>query len=180
MKSLAEQMYVYASYHRHPGNKAFHFIGVPMLTLAILIPMAMLGITLADIPVTLASLFVLGVLIYYLRLDIPLAIAMLLFIVPVLLLAHWIVALGATIAWSTFGALFVVGWIIQLAGHGIEGRRPALTDNLFQVIVAPIFLMAEVFFAAGAKKGLQQEVEQMLARRGLHGKELPPHHTPTG
>lgn len=178
MKSLSEQMYIYASYHRHPGNKAFHFLGVPMITFALLVPMAMLGVTVAGAPVTLASLFVLGVLAYYFRLDVPLALAMLLFIVPVLVLAHWIATLGIA-AWIVFAVFFVGGWIIQLVGHSIEGRRPALADNLFQVLVAPIFLMTEVFFALGAKKKLKEEVDGLLDERGLSGLERPSDETQT-
>ena len=39
-------------------------------------------------------------------------------------------------------------------GHVFEGRRPALSDNLFQIFIAPVFLVAEVFFALGLKPDL--------------------------
>jgi uncharacterized membrane protein YGL010W len=48
-----------------------------------------------------------------------------------------------------FAGTFVAGWIIQLVGHGIEGRRPALADNLLQIFNAPLFLTAEVMFLLG-------------------------------
>jgi uncharacterized membrane protein YGL010W len=169
MKPLAEQMYVYASYHRDRRNKAFHFLGVPLITFAILVPMALARLPVGGFHVSLAMLFVLAVLVYYLLLDVPLAVAMLVFIAPVLALAEWVALQGAVVWGTVFGVAFVVGWIIQLAGHAFEGRRPALTDNLFQVIVAPIFLMTEVFFALGAKKELHAEVERLLDERGLYG-----------
>ena len=59
---------------------------------------------------------------------------------------------------ARFGALFVGGWILQLVGHVFEGRRPALVDNLLQIFVAPIFLMAEVFFALGYKPEVRKRL----------------------
>jgi len=171
MKSLAEQMYVYASYHRDGRNKGFHFLGVPMLTFAILIPMAAARLPVGGFEVSLAMAFVAAVLVYYFVLDVPLAAAMVLFIVPVTWAAHLVVDLGLWTWVAVFTAVFVVGWIVQLVGHVFEGRKPALVDNLFQVLVAPIFLMAESFFALGAKKRLHDEVEEMIRVRGLAGLE---------
>ena len=56
--------------------------------------------------------------------------------------------------------LFVGGWILQLIGHAFEGRKPALTQNLFQIFVAPLFLCAEVFFALGYKPSVRVAVER--------------------
>jgi uncharacterized membrane protein YGL010W len=46
-----------------------------------------------------------------------------------------------------------------------EGRKPALTDNLFQIFIAPVFLMAEVFFALGLKRDVLEKVEAHLVQR---------------
>jgi uncharacterized membrane protein YGL010W len=45
-----------------------------------------------------------------------------------------------------------------LLGHRIEGNRPALLDNLRQILVAPLFLAAEAGFALGWGRSLQQEI----------------------
>ncbi len=58
---------------------------------------------------------------------------------------------------------FAGGWIFQLVGHVFEGRRPALADNLFQIFIAPIFLVAEAFFALGLKRELLKKIETKLA-----------------
>ena len=58
---------------------------------------------------------------------------------------------------------FVGGWVFQLVGHVFEGRRPALSDNLFQIFIAPIFLVAEVFFALGLKRDVRRKIEERLA-----------------
>jgi uncharacterized membrane protein YGL010W len=93
-------------------------------------------------------------------LDVPLGLAMAAITLALLWLGHQIAALGAGPGWAWFAVLFIGGWILQLVGHGFEGRRPALTDNLFQIFVAPIFLCAEIFFALGYKPGLQRAVEE--------------------
>ena len=40
MKTLAQQMAVYNAYHQNERNKATHFVGVPLIVLALLIPMS--------------------------------------------------------------------------------------------------------------------------------------------
>jgi uncharacterized membrane protein YGL010W len=103
-------------------------------------------------------LFAAAVLLYYFLLDVPLGLAMLAFTAALVWLGDVIASQGTAEAWAWFGALFVGGWILQLVGHGFEGRRPALADNLFQIFVAPIFLAAEAFFALGYKPELQRRV----------------------
>lgn len=160
MKTLEEQMAFYAAYHQDARNKATHFIGVPVIILSLFIPLAWPRVEIAGVPLTAAMLFALVVLAYYFVLDVALALAMAAITLALVWAGHQIAALGAGPAWSWFAALFVGGWILQLVGHGFEGRRPALTDNLFQIFVAPIFLCAEIFFALGYKPGLHRAVQE--------------------
>jgi len=164
MTSLEEQMAFYAAYHQDARNKATHFVGVPVIILSLFIPLAWARIDIAGVPVTAAMLFALAVLAYYFVLDVPLALAMAAITLALVWLGHQIAALGAGPGWLWFAVLFVGGWILQLVGHGFEGRRPALTDNLFQIFVAPIFLCAEIFFALGYKPGLHQAVQERAQR----------------
>jgi uncharacterized membrane protein YGL010W len=80
-------------------------------------------------------------------------------------IAEGIASLGAAAGWTWFAILFLGGWILQLVGHVFEGRKPALADNLFQILVAPIFLAAEVFFALGYKPHLQRKVNEKAQLR---------------
>ena len=73
-------------------------------------------------------------------------------------------ASGPAAGWTWFAVFFVGGWIFQLVGHVFERRRPALADNILQIFVAPIFLVAEVFFALGCKRGLLERIEADPAR----------------
>jgi uncharacterized membrane protein YGL010W len=135
-------MAFYAAYHQDPRNKATHFVGVPLIMLALLVPLGWIRMELLGFEVTAAMLLAAAVLAYYFVLDVPLA------------------ARGAAQGWTWFGALFVGGWILQLVGHAFEGRKPALADNLFQIFVAPVFLAAELFFALGWKPELHRAVER--------------------
>jgi uncharacterized membrane protein YGL010W len=158
VKNLEDQMAFYAAYHQDARNKATHFVGVPLIMLAILVPLCWLRVEVAGFTVTAAMLLAAAVLAYYFILDVPLALAMLVVIGLLIWLAEHIAALGAAPGWTWFAALFVGGWILQLVGHGFEGRKPALVDNLFQIFVAPIFLAAEVFFALGYKPELHKRI----------------------
>ena len=160
MKTLDQQMAIYAAYHRNRWNKLTHFIGVPAIIFSILIPMS--WVSFGD-GLTLAHVFVGAVLAYYFLLDVPLAVATTVATGALLYAAKLAGGTGVASGWIWFGVFFVGGWIFQLVGHAFEGRKPALADNLFQIFVAPIFLVAEVFFALGLKRDVLEKVEARLA-----------------
>ncbi len=159
MKTLDEQMAIYAAYHRNRWNKLTHFVGVPAIVFAILVPMN--WVPLGE-GLSLAHLFTAAVLAYYFLLDVPLALATTAFVGALFYAAKLAAGTGIASGWIWFGIFFAGGWIFQLAGHVFEGRRPALADNLFQIFVAPIFLVAELFFAFGLKREVLRKIEARL------------------
>jgi uncharacterized membrane protein YGL010W len=159
VKTLEEEMATYAAYHQDARNKATHFVGVPLIMLALLVPLSWPSFEFFGLKVTAAMLLAAAVLAYYFVLDVALAVAMLAVLGALIWLAELIAAGGTARAWTWFGVLFVGGWILQLVGHVLEGRKPALVDNLFQIFVAPIFLAAEILFALGYKPALHSAVQ---------------------
>jgi uncharacterized membrane protein YGL010W len=159
VKTLEDQMAIYAAYHQDARNKATHFVGVPLIMLALLVPLSWPNIDFFGFRITAAMLLAAAVLAYYFVLDVALAVAMLAVLCALIWLAELIAAGGVLRAWAWFGALFVGGWILQLVGHAFEGRKPALVDNLFQIFIAPIFLCAEIFFALGLRPRLRSAVQ---------------------
>lgn len=158
---FVEQMAMYSAYHRDARNKATHFVGVPAIAVSLLIPMAMLRFgTLDGYGLSLATLFAVAVMAYWIWLDLPFGIATAAIFVPAVWFADWLAQHGGGAAWFVFGALFVGGWIVQLVGHAFEGRKPALVDNLLQIFIAPMFLVAEVAFEFGLRKALREAVER--------------------
>lgn len=160
MKTLEDQMSFYAAYHQDARNKATHFLGVPMIIVSLFIPLSWLRFDVGPLHLSAAVVFAAVVMLYYVFLDVVLAVATTLVTALFLMGAAWIAGQGALAGWIAFVALFVGGWIIQLVGHAFEGRKPALADNLFQIFIAPIFLCAELFFALGYKPALHAAVQE--------------------
>ena len=157
MRSLREQMQSYGAYHRDPRNKLTHFVGVPLVMFALFLFLGWFRFVHApDLPITVATLFYLVVSIYYLRLDYAVALLQLPFTLTLLWLADWAARLPFRQSLTVFLTTFVLGWIIQLAGHAIEGRRPALADNILQVFNAPLFLTVEVLALLGFRRDLSE------------------------
>ena len=166
MKTLVEQMSVYAAYHKDPTNKSIHFVFVPLIIWSAMGLLVQAGSwPLGSLEATLAHAIAVVLLAYYLYLDFPLGVAMV-FLFTVLLVTVLQVqdTLGGR-AWLLFLAVFVGSWIAQLVGHAaFEHRKPALADNVLQVFVAPIFVMAEWAFALGLRKGLHEEVQRGMVQ----------------
>jgi len=158
MTSLRDQLRSYGDYHRNPTNKLTHFVGVPLVTFSIFLVLSWFRFVAApDWPITAATIFFLVVFLYYLRLDWPVALLQAPVNLLLLGLADRVAMLPFGRSFLVFCAVFVLGWIIQLIGHAIEGKRPALADNFLQVFNAPLFLTAEVLLLLGFRKDLREE-----------------------
>jgi len=163
MTPLEQQMAFYIRYHHDPRNKATHFVGVPLITFSLFIPLSWLAVEVSGVQVTAAHLLVAVVLAYYLYLDAGLALALVLVVAALLYAAQSVAGLGYATGWAVFAAAFVGGWILQLVGHWFEGRRPALVDNIWQIFVAPLFLMVEALALLGWKRNLLRRAEELAA-----------------
>lgn len=126
----------YAFYHQTRGNKICHFIGIPLIMfslMALLRPLTILG------SFTTAELLILLTFVYYLTLDLRLAIGMLL-VSSALDVAAWKIA-DLRIALIAL----IVGWVFQGIGHTVyEKRSPAFTRNLVHLLIGPVFLLNEL------------------------------------
>jgi uncharacterized membrane protein YGL010W len=150
------QLIIYAQYHRDPRNCATHYIGIPAIFLAVLLPLALWPISVASWHTTLSAILLVPAVLGWIALDAVIGTAMLIVIVPLLLAAEWTARTGGpTIAWSIAVALFVIGWALQIVGHvRYERRRPALFDNLFQMFIGPMFMTAKILVGLGLRTDL--------------------------
>jgi uncharacterized membrane protein YGL010W len=157
MPSLfARQLATYASHHRDARNRATHFIGIPAIVFAILLPLALLRAGGISSAMVVAALALAG----WIALDRVVGLAMAVLLLPMLVVAEWIArTYSSATVWVLFAVFFVGGWAFQLVGHAWEGRRPALADNLFQAFIGPMFLMAEVLMALGLKQDLKAAID---------------------
>jgi uncharacterized membrane protein YGL010W len=128
----------YGEFHRHPVNKAIHWVCVP------LIMWSALGMVWAASPVA-ACVVIAALLAFYLWLWVPLALGM----VAVIALMVWpLAALGSRVLLVSV-AVFVVAWIGQFVGHLIEGRKPAFLEDMRSLLVGPSWLLADLYRRLG-------------------------------
>ncbi|MDR6712834.1 putative membrane protein YGL010W [Pseudomonas hunanensis] len=159
MKSLVEHLSQYAGYHRDPRNIATHFVGIPLIVLAVTILLSRPGWDVAGIWLSPALLAAAAAVWFYLRLDLRFGLVMGLLLGLCLWLGQ-VLAVQATGLWLSAGlAAFVLGWIIQFVGHYYEGRKPAFVDDLSGLIIGPLFVVAEAAFMLGLCPALKKAVE---------------------
>lgn len=159
MKSLTDHLAQYAAYHRDPRNLLSHFIGIPLIVLAVAVLLSRPAIEWGGLWLSPAALVSLAAAVFYLRLDWRYGLLM----SAVLLVCLW---LGARLAgagtplWLSAGVgMFVLGWIIQFVGHYFEGRKPAFVDDLTGLIIGPLFVAAELGFMLGLREPLCLAIE---------------------
>ncbi|WP_066272754.1 Mpo1 family 2-hydroxy fatty acid dioxygenase [Hydrogenophaga palleronii] len=161
MKTLNDHLSQYAAYHRDRRNIATHFIGIPMIVLAVVVLLARPSFDVAGLVLSPATLATVAATLYYLRLDLRFGFAMAVFLGICLAVAQATADLS-TSAWATVGiGLFVVGWVIQFIGHVFEGRKPAFVDDIMGLIIGPLFVVAELAFLLG----MRREVEAVVVAR---------------
>ncbi len=159
MKTLTDHLTQYAAYHRDRRNIATHFIGVPMIMLAVTVLLSRPALDVGGLPVSPALLAALAAGLFYLRLDARFGLVMAT-LLALCVAAGQALAAGPTATWLGAGVgLFVVGWIIQFVGHWYEGRKPAFVDDLLGLVIGPLFVVAEAGFLLGLRPEVQQAIE---------------------
>lgn len=134
----------YGASHRHPVNKGLHWIGIPVIVwsaLALLWAAPVPGVFSGVPYLNWATIAVLMALFYYFRLSVGLAVGML---VCCLVCFVLIVAYQSAAPWPLWQAAlaaFVAGWVLQIIGHGIEGRKPSLLSDLRFLLIGPAWLL---------------------------------------
>jgi uncharacterized membrane protein YGL010W len=160
------QMAMYTTYHRDWRNRLTHFFGVPAIIFALLVAMGLWRWHIGGYDLSLGVAFALAVFVLWLVMDAGIALPLIVVLVPVLALAEFIAREApAMTAWTVVAVFFIGGWVLQLLGHVYEGRKPALVENLFQIFVAPMFLVAEPIFALGFRRTLHDRVEACIRAR---------------
>lgn len=128
----------YASYHRTPGNKTFHRLGIPMIMLSLIGLLTFVGWTVGGTRVDLAMVLIAASTLYYLSVEWRLAI-------PMLIVSIGMYFLGRAMPLWLNGALFVLGWIFQFIGHSVyEKKQPAFFRNFVHLLVGPLWILNDV------------------------------------
>lgn len=155
MTKLEKCLSEYYAYHRDFRNRATHFIGVPLVALALFHFFAWFRFVGAESWLSFASVFFLGSVIHYLRIDAKLSVLVLVLFGPLLVLAEYLAQLPDGLSGMIFGITLAAGVVLQGVGHVFEGRRPALVDNFLQIFNAPLLISCELLFLLGIRKDLE-------------------------
>lgn len=169
MNTLIDHLSQYAAYHRDSRNIVTHFVGIPLIVLAVAVLLSRPGWSsgsLGDLWMSPALLATVAATLFYLRLDRRFGMLM----GALLALCLWagaVLAQQTTTVWLSAGVgLFVLGWVIQFVGHYYEGRKPAFVDDVTGLIIGPLFVVAEAAFLLGMRKQLQHAIEARAG--GVH------------
>ena len=162
MKTLTDHLAQYAANHRNKRNIVTHFIGIPLIVIAVAILLSKPSLTIYGLPLSPATLTLCIATVFYLQLDARLGVSMFIFLIFCL----WLGSLCAqlpTRQWLTWGlSCFILGWVMQFIGHMYEGRKPAFVDDTMGLAIGPLFVMAELAFACGLRQSLKDDIEQRL------------------
>lgn len=155
-KSADQWFAEYGESHQNPTNKTIHWICVPTIFYCVL------GLIWSlPVPAVLAGAapwfnwtlpVALGVLLFYLRLSLPLAVGMFLFTGACYGLIEWQAGSGCPMPiWKTSLTLFVVAWIGQFIGHKIEGKKPSFFHDVVFLLIGPAWLMHFIYRRLGVQ-----------------------------
>ena len=159
MRNLHDHLSQYAAYHRDPRNVATHFVGIPMIVVAVatLLSRPALDVGFALSPAVVAIALCIA---FYFRLDARYGAVMAALMIGAGTVGAALAAQSTTV-WLAAGlGLFVVGWAIQFVGHFFEGRKPAFVDDLTGLVVGPLFVVAEAGFALGLRDEVRAVIEE--------------------
>lgn len=142
----------YAGDHQNPVNKVLHRICVPAIMVSLL------GLLWAlPVPATLAAVgryanwataFIALAMIYYLLLSPRLAIGMLAVVFVCFVVIDWLASLPWPL-WQSCAVIFIVAWIGQFVGHGLEGKRPSFFRDLQFLLIGPLWILADAYRRIG-------------------------------
>ena len=155
MRTAAQWLDDYGDSHRNRTNKALHWICVPVIAwcvLGLLWSLPFPGSLRSPHPAAnWAGIAVFLALIYYTALSLRLALGVLPFLLACLWsfdrLGHW----GGVPLWSICLVLFVLAWIGQFVGHGIEGKRPSFFKDVQFLMIGPLWLLADAYRRLGIR-----------------------------
>lgn len=156
MRNLQQLLVSYARYHRDARNIRSHFLGIPMIVLAVIALLARMSLPWGSANV--AYVVVLLAVLYYLWLSWRLGLCMAVFLL--LWGGEWLAALPTRYWLATSAVLLIGGWGCQLLGHVHEGRRPAFVDDLSGLVIGPLFVMVECFGWFGWLVDLRAKIER--------------------
>ncbi|HZZ12636.1 MAG TPA: Mpo1-like protein [Paraburkholderia sp.] len=178
MRTLTEQLTQYAAYHRDRRNIVTHFVGIPMIVLALAVLLSRPVFAVGALPFALSPAWVLFAVatVYYLVLDVPLGVMMALVSAVCVACGQWLAG-QSTLTWLASGiGLFLIGWVFQFIGHiAYEHRKPAFVDDVIGLLIGPLFVLAEMLFGFGWRPALRETIERQAGPSRINARGTATH-----
>lgn len=100
------QLTAYAAYHRDERNRVTHMLGIPIIVLAIVLPLSLWQLSLFGIPLNSAIVLAIPAVAAWILLDAGVGLALFIGIIPFLVIAAVIAtAASPTVVWLLAGSL---------------------------------------------------------------------------
>jgi uncharacterized membrane protein YGL010W len=128
----------YGGYHRHPANKAMHWICVPLIVWSVM------GLLWSAAPFA-AYAAIAAALAFYFWLSVPIALGMAVVFAAMLYSLRFFGEHTLSVA----AVVFIVAWAGQFTGHAIERSRPSFVEDLRSFLVGPAWLLGAVYRRLG-------------------------------
>ena len=151
MKTLDQWFDEYAVSHQNSTNIAIHFICVPVIFFSIIgfflsIPndslIGLMGIHKSTV-MNWASVVIVFLFLFYVRLSVSMAIKILIFSILCLVVNSFISQYVSL--WLFLFVIFVLAWIGQFYGHKVEGIKPSFLKDIQFLLIGPAWVIKKMF-----------------------------------
>ncbi len=150
MKTLQQWFNAYAESHQNKTNQSIHYVCVPAIFFSIVgmlisIPSSSISsITNLNNPVieNWATLILIVLMLFYLRLSFITFIRMLLFSI-ICLIGNYYLSIVLPLFYTSL-LIFVLAWIGQFYGHKLEGKKPSFFKDLQFLLIGPAWVFEKL------------------------------------
>jgi penicillin amidase/acyl-homoserine-lactone acylase len=149
MRKLDRLIARYEEFHQDETNRLVHFICVPLIALSLvgLLWCIKIPTTLGDelsFTLNAGAVFIGLASVYYLFLSLGSLLGMLYFGLAASVLCISVEASPLPL-FAVSLTVFVLAWAGQFIGHGIEGKKPAFTEDIQFLLVSPAWLLDALY-----------------------------------
>jgi uncharacterized membrane protein YGL010W len=149
MKKVDLLLAEYGESHKNKTNKLIHWICVPAIFFVIIgllwsIPTPE-AFSRFNFPVNFGTIGLLLALMYYLTLSSSLTLGMIFVGAGIVAGNNYLDKLGTPPLWLISTVVFVIAWIFQFIGHGIEGKKPSFLKDLQFLLIGPLWLLHFIY-----------------------------------